>query len=176
MGVFRFFFLFCITVRSQIKLKVLTLLSLLSHHLVPVFSVSKHQLIVNMINTRLPPSTFLPSVCPGNTAEEPCLLPGNSHRHDNHTTSRTEKMLIVATVAVGQANSPAPPRGQVAASTPPFHKCAQTRLHVWVWQQLHLEKPPAPQSPGSEMRLESCGSEARTGARRTGSMSSSRDL
>lgn len=49
-------------------------------------------------------------------------------------------MLIVATVAVGQANSPAPPRGQVAVVTPPFQKCAQTRLHVWVWQQLHLEK------------------------------------
>lgn len=49
-------------------------------------------------------------------------------------------MLIVATVAGGQANSPAPPRGQVTAPTPPFHKCAQTRLRVWVWQQLHLEK------------------------------------
>lgn len=49
-------------------------------------------------------------------------------------------MLMVATVAVGQDDSPAPPQGQVTVSTPPFHKCVHTRLHVWVWQQLHLEK------------------------------------
>lgn len=67
-------------------------------------------------------------VCPGNIGDEECPLQINGHYHDNHTMSWNGMMLIMATVAVSQANSPALPQGQAEVQTPGFDTSVLTLI------------------------------------------------
>lgn len=60
-----------------------------------------------------------------------CPLQINGHCHDNHATSWNGMMLIMATVAGCQTNSPALPQGQADVKTPGFDSRVCTQIFIY---------------------------------------------
>ena len=78
-----------------------------------------------------------PCVFPGNIGDKSAPLQINGHRHDNHATSWNGMMSIMATVASGQTDSPAPPQGRADVWTRGFDTREWVPVCVSVhWQQL----------------------------------------